>query len=302
MYQYLIYNQKIESEFEINFARKAVFTETPDVTIKIGKVPEEIKDQINQGAYDGLKEDSMWFYVTDKAIYYITNGNQIVIEPQNDSLTEFELCSYLTGSALALLLMQKGIVPIHGSMIAHNGKVAIITGQSGSGKSTTVFELLSRGCSFLSDDVSAIEVKEDKLTSLPAFPLQKLCRDLVERNNLDLNSLTYIDEFRDKFARNINLSQYEDMPQGLDYIIELVPYQGKSVEIKEVEGLDKLNMLTTNLYRSLVYEKMGVTTNRFEKMLTIISKAKMYQVFRPQMEDSFQEVPDIIWNNLLQLC
>lgn len=300
MYQYMIYNQKVTSDFIIGCALETNFQGQADVVVILGEVPIWIKEEIRQGYVDNLKEDQMWFYIQDKAIFYIANGNSILIELLSKDLTDYALCSYLTGSGFALLLIQKGIIPIHGSMIEIDGKTVIITGRSGSGKSTTVFELMNQGGSFLSDDVSPVSVVDNQVVALPAFPQQKLCHDIVERYHLDKKALLYIDELRDKYARKINTEQYVSEPRQLHYMIELIPYQEQTILLQEVKGVKKFQMLTSNLYRGLVYEKMGITMKRMEDMIQIASKVRMYQLYRPVNQQSFTEVNLTVLNKILQ--
>ncbi len=300
MYQYIIYNQKVTSDFIIGCALESNFQGQADVVVTLGEVPIWIKEEIRQGTVDNLTQDQMWFYIPNKAIFYITNGNKILIELLSKDMSNQDLCSYLTGSGFALLLIQKGFTPIHGSMIEIDGKTVIITGRSGSGKSTTVFELMNQGGSFLSDDVSPVSVIDDQVVALPAFPQQKLCHDIVERYHLDKKSLIYIDELREKYARKINTDQYVSEPRQLHCMIELIPYQEQTVLIQEVKGVKKFQVLTSNLYRGLVYEKMGITMKRMEDMIQIASKVKMYQLYRPVGQQSFTEVNLSVLSKILQ--
>lgn len=299
MYQYLIYNQKVTSDFMINCASETKFLGQADVIVTIGEVPTWIKEEISQGVMDNLTEEQMWFYIPEKLIFFITNGNHILIDLLSKDVSMQDLCSYMTGSGFALLLVQKGLIPIHGSTINIYEKTVIITGRSGSGKSSTVFELMNQGGLFLSDDVSPLSVVENKIIALPAFPQQKICHDIIERYHLDEKSLIYIDEFRDKYARKVNINQYVSEPRQLDYIIELIPYPEQTVLLQEVRGVAKLQMLTNNLYRGLIYEKMGITIKRMDDMIQIASEIKMYQLFRPVDEQSFDEVNRVL-NELLQ--
>lgn len=301
-YQYIIYNHKVSSTFEIPMAKSVKFDDEPQVKITMNEVPEIVHEEIVKGKVDYLTNELMWFYIPGLAIYYMEDGIRITVEVLSEEFTSLDLCSYLTGSAFTLLLIQRGYIPIHGGMIMQNGQVAIISGRSGAGKSTTVMELLNRGFRFMSDDVSAIMVKEETILAVPAFPQQKLCRDIIEKYQIDEATLVYIDEERDKFARKIEEQQYEQQPKALNCMIEIVPYQGERVVIKQVQGVEKLQMLTSNLYRGLVYERMGVSYERMDKFIRIASGIEMYQILRPQNIDSIDRVVESIQDKIFQMC
>ena len=283
-------------------AKSVKFDDEPQVKITMNEVPEIVHEEIVKGKVDYLTNELMWFYIPGLAIYYMEDGIRITVEVLSEEFTSLDLCSYLTGSAFTLLLIQRGYIPIHGGMIMQNGQVAIISGRSGAGKSTTVMELLNRGFRFMSDDVSAIMVKEETILAVPAFPQQKLCRDIIEKYQIDEATLVYIDEERDKFARKIEEQQYEQQPKALNCMIEIVPYQGERVVIKQVQGVEKLQMLTSNLYRGLVYERMGVSYERMDKFIRIASGIEMYQILRPQNIDSIDRVVESIQDKIFQMC
>lgn len=301
-YQYIIYNLKVSAGFEIPMGKVTQFACKPEVIIRMGVVPEWIHTDIRAGNEDCLTENSMWFYIPGMAIYMIEGGNQITVQILSEEFTPLDVCSYLTGSAFTLLLIQRGYIPVHGGMVVKDGCVAIISGRSGAGKSTTVMELLNRGFRFMSDDVSAILVNNESITAIPAFPQQKLCRDIIIKYQIDESNLIYIDEDRDKYARPIPEQNYEQSQKKLNYMIEIVPYQGDNVQVQEVQGVEKLKMLTSNLYRGLVYEKMGISMERMDKFLRIASGVKMYQILRPQNMDSLDGIVNSIQNKILQVC
>ena len=57
---------------------------------------------------------------------------------------------------MGAILMQRKILPLHGSAIAIDGKAYAIVGDSGAGKSTLASAFLKRGYQLLSDDVITV--------------------------------------------------------------------------------------------------------------------------------------------------
>ena len=60
------------------------------------------------------------------------------------------------------LLMQRKILPLHGSAVAIDGKAYAIVGDSGAGKSTLASAFLNKGYQLLSDDVIAVSLSQMK--------------------------------------------------------------------------------------------------------------------------------------------
>ena len=67
---------------------------------------------------------------------------------------------YILGTCMGALLMQRKILPLHGSAIAIDGKAYAFVGDSGAGKSTLASAFLSKGYKLLSDDVIAVSLSE----------------------------------------------------------------------------------------------------------------------------------------------
>ena len=73
--------------------------------------------------------------IPDTAIFSIQEGKQIIVSPMGNTC-EDKIRLYILGICMGALLMQRGILPLHGSAINIDGKVYAILGNSGAGKST----------------------------------------------------------------------------------------------------------------------------------------------------------------------
>ncbi|MBA4761175.1 hypothetical protein [Sphingomonas sp.] len=70
----------------------------------------------------------------------------------------------LVGIGLGLLLHRRGIVCLHGSVIALNGRTFALLGDSGTGKSTAAAALVAHGGTLVSDDIAALHPDGDGFT------------------------------------------------------------------------------------------------------------------------------------------
>ena len=51
----------------------------------------------------------------------------------------------------------------------------------------------------MADDITVVDCNDKEVSAYPGFPYQKLCRDVVEKKQLDKDDLIYIDEDKDKY-------------------------------------------------------------------------------------------------------
>ena len=86
----------------------------------------------------------------------------------------------LLGSAMGCILHQRGLIPLHISAVAINGRAWGFTAPSGTGKSTLA-ALLHRfaGCPVVCDDVAALHVLDDQPYVAGGPPLMKLSPELA---------------------------------------------------------------------------------------------------------------------------
>jgi len=296
---YMIYGKRILSDlfFPQLVEIPSLTEEEADIVIRAGIIGEEIK-ALEGKQYWEFGETFSWLY-NNTCWFTVENGRAITYELREGG-TEMRLCNYLLGFGLAMLHLQRGEMAIHCSALVKNEKAILVAGASGSGKSTTTAELLERGFSLMADDVAVVKVEDDKVICYPAFPYQKLCRDVVEYGGYDMDKLIYINEQKDKF---------------------LVPYEGEfSLEgkelhgifilgmlrpdaelyMEEITGINKLRACANNLFLSRFMNGEQYSSFIGSRCLEIASKVKMFLIGRPDGVDTLQARVDYIleqWKN-----
>jgi hypothetical protein len=84
--------------------------------------------------------------------YAALDGSLIEVAPEAAARVE-ALELFLFGSAWGLLCYQRGLLPLHASVVERNGGAVAFCGPSGAGKSTLVAALLRRGWRLIGDDL-----------------------------------------------------------------------------------------------------------------------------------------------------
>lgn len=167
MHTYLAYNLCIHSEFPLPELMPA--EGAPDVVIKRGVLnsvePKLIAEQGNR----------IFGTLPRVGAFLIENGRQITVEPAGED--ESVLSPSILGTAMATLLQQRGLLVLHASSVAINGRVVAFMGGSGWGKSTLATAFHAKGYPVLTDDVLAIDTQAATPMVIPAFPQFKLWQD-----------------------------------------------------------------------------------------------------------------------------
>lgn len=287
MYYYKIYGLNVSSEKKINELVKLDNISNIDVEIKMDKIPKEKLKYFKKNSWLYVSKDISIFRIDNQGTYLIENGNKITIEEAVGC--DFQLIkAYLLGTSFGLLLKQRNIIAIHGSSILINNKAVIFTGESGAGKSTITTTFRKNGFKFLSDDVSAIEINEDKIIVNPAYPQQKICRDVMERMDYNLNDFKQIDECREKYIVPAKES-FTYSSKELIVICEIEESYFDNVSIEEVVEGDKIKLIMKNIYRNEIFFRIGIEKEYFKKVIELAKNIKVYKIFRPRNKFSVND-------------
>lgn len=99
----------------------------------------------------------------------VRDGREITIRllPGAD---ESPLPFCITGTALAILLYQRGLLVLQASAVMIGGKAVVLMAGRGAGKSALAARLCHQGHSLLADDITAIDLQPRQPVVIPATP------------------------------------------------------------------------------------------------------------------------------------
>jgi hypothetical protein len=171
MQQYFGFGLKIESELEFPELLQSTFAQA-DVTIAVDDLSRQEASCIES------KDDEFFFVVKGVARYFASQGNHMIIDPENKSVDPRSIRLYALATVMAAILLQRQMLPFHASAVSVNNKLILISGESGTGKSTTLTGLILRGYKVFSDDVVVLNrTGPDRVSAFASYPMIKLWRD-----------------------------------------------------------------------------------------------------------------------------
>lgn len=300
MYYYTMFYHTIACDFEINEAIAIEKPDNIDIVVEEKEPPQEVFEQIKKGYFDGIEPQKAWIYVKDLVIYYIENGNHILVHTLKDCNNEMTKVTFLTGLAMAVALTQRGYVPMHGGAICVGDGGYIVTGDSGSGKSSTMTQLRAMGGTFMADDLAVIDCETMELH--PGFPVQKLCGNMVEQLELDKSELVYIGEARDKYEQLLNEGDYLYEKRPLKAIFQICKHDGEELRCYEVTGNDKLKIVANNIFCIFFVKNFPMDAQSMMRYLKIAQNVKIYRIERPSGKDTLNDISKYCYDKMLQNC
>lgn len=264
-----------------------------DVTIKEEDLTEKWLEYGDSDKVYVIKEKFWLFKVPNVAIYCIQEGKQIIVSPLSEERKDL-IRLYLLGTCMGALLMQRRILPLHGSAIEINGKAYAIVGDSGAGKSTTAAAFLRQGYRFISDDVIPVSLNDRNVPIVcAAYPQQKLWQESINEFGMDSKLYRPIFEREKKYAIPVS-EQFVDNPLPLAGIIELVKKEDEKLGIYQIHKLERLQTIFNHTYRNFFILPAGLLQWHFHTSTTICEAVKLFRIQRPPQRFTAYDLTEMI--------
>lgn len=299
MKKYCLYGLIIESDVEMLQLIEADENSIPDVFIKQRKCANEVIEYLEKmGSLQRQYEIGMEYscFKNKRGYYVIKDGREIVFEPK-EGYTPQALSAWLLGYSFAMLLLQRRVLAIHCSAVCEKGDgssedVILIAGRSGAGKSSLTRKLLERNYMLMADDVAAVRCEEEALV-YSAFPYQKLCRNEVEKRDLNKEELIYIDEDKDKFLVPVR-DVFSYIPAGIKAMVYITVEDVPEVQIRKLSGLEQLMAVRENMFLTALRGEWMNYKEVVNLCLKMAEKCSVYVISRPRKGDSLDAISEII--------
>lgn len=229
MYNYSAYGFSIHSQLLLPELEELDSVPTPvDVVVRLDHV-ENRPDRFDQGG--------SWFNVSPRksqlvwdgmGTFLIRDGHEVIVDPAPGS-DEAAVRQAFLGPAMGLLLLQRGLFPLHASSVAVAGKGIAFAGATGSGKSTLAAQLHSQGHDLVSDDITAVELDADPLLIHPGFPRFRLWPESVTAFGETSESLPRLHPDTEKRLVRVE-SGFADSPVPMSSVFLLAEDRSESIE------------------------------------------------------------------------
>lgn len=211
--------------------------------------------------------------------FLVTEGREIHVEAAPGAAHD-DLVAYLLGSALAALLQQRRILPLHASAVRTDHGAVLIAASSGVGKSTLAAALQARGLAQLADDVTGIVFDEaGRAMALPAFPGARLWPDAVAALGRQDEESRRVRDGVEKVY--LPISNFCAEAQPVRGIIALSTHNRPRISLRPFAAQDRATWIFRNTFRKRFMVGHGLTDFHFQASTALARQVEMAQVMRP---------------------
>ena len=233
------------------------FCAQADVRIELGEAPGHLENAEYANPWYEAAGDRFLLRVPEIANFYVENGNRIVVEGLSGAPGE-DAGVFLLGSALSALLMQRGMLALHGVAAVINGRGTAILGASQSGKTALALALHDRGCKLLADEVCAVDLRGGEALLLPGVPQLNAWADTLKDSGRDAANYRPIRRGLGKYAVR-EAGMFLDRPVPLSPRRAAWPSQrGKRLARFRYGGAEILQAPAKRPFCRFVLQKAGV--------------------------------------------
>lgn len=270
---------------------------TADIKIETEDLSEKWKDLNPMRQKFVIHENLVMFQVPHAAIFSIQEGKKIIFSPVS-GVAEDKIRLYLLGTCMGALLMQRKTLPLHGSVIAIEGKAYALVGDSGAGKSTLATAFLNKGYRFLSDDVIAVAFSHgNNPFIIPSYPQQKLWQDSLDKFGMEKAEYHPLFDREKKYVVPVH-AQFHPTSLPFAGLIELVKTENEEVRMFRIQGMKRFHTVFKHTFRNFLIEQLGLMDWHFTTSGNIVKQIDIFQLQRPISRFSVQELVSIILSSL----
>jgi hypothetical protein len=289
-YRYHAYGLDIISQLPVTGFEPAVVSE-PDVTIRLGDVPESLPDAINRGVLFQSTETEFLLHIEHVARFHVLGGNEIVVKLLSAS-SPGDISAFISGTVLGALMHQRRMLPIHASTVVYHDKCLVFAGNSGSGKSTLAATVIRSGGSLVADDISVIDFSGEKPSVRSAFPMVRIWEDSLKHLGIPYESFEPVRGELRKFYMPVSLFHRQQTP--IHRLFILATHNKEQLEIRELQGVDKFRVLKKHTYLFRGIPKTGLEQNHFVLVNRLANLVPVTLITRPNEDFNTERLLDYL--------
>jgi hypothetical protein len=239
------------------------------------------------------------FSIPDIGRYWVHQGQEILVVPASGAGAR-EVRLFLLGSAWGALCYQRGLFPLHTSMVQIGNGVVAFCGATGTGKSTLAAWLASRGYPLVVDDLCRVDLPAGEPPRVwPSTPRLKLWQEALDALGWNSEQLE-----RDHFRQDKFHVPWPEAPPRESFALRAVYLLewGETHLVRLTSTAALRRFIATATYRGQLLEPMGRLAEHWERSAALLQRVPVFELQRPRDWSAMVGVLDVLdahWQNLL---
>jgi hypothetical protein len=282
---------QFESEIDIPELRSLGGSGRIPVRILCGGVPSDIVDAVSFDPVCRVSANEYLLDIAGVARFYVVGGSEVRVELVPDAPAA-DVSTFLLGSVFGALCHQNGLLPLHASAVAVDGRVTAFLGHSGAGKSTLAACLQGRGYRVVADDICVLE---GAASVVPVAGWLKLWRASLNHLGETPDERNRVYSADEKYRLYLE-SGAADQP-ALTNVIVLT--RGDAARIEPLTVPETIASMMELIYLGYIPHLTGGDARCFLQCARALNGARGYRVVAPWGFERMDEVLDLLQRTIL---
>jgi hypothetical protein len=242
---YRLFALKLDSDFDLPALPKwdGPADAAADVNFRLGEVPSQLSRPNHVAPLfqtSGVGEYLLVLPGTGRIL--VRNGNEITVEPDTNPASS-NLSAILTGTILAVLWHQRGLLPLHASVVVIKGRTLALCGDSAAGKSTLAAILAGRGCDVIADDICVIDMRNNaEVLASPGCARLQLWHDAFIELGVAINGLERALPQKEMYFLDCG-NRISSQPHTLAAVVQVIRNAVPPARLERLRGVQAANAL-----------------------------------------------------------
>lgn len=247
-----------------------------EMTANVPELPASIRFKASPG--------KLLFRTRTIADYQVDNGDRIHILPKAGA-DELRLANLLFGAVTGGLLIQRGMLALHGCSVETPAGAVIICGDSGAGKSTLSALLLERGLRILDDNIAALAWQGDDILVQPGLGYLRLTAESLALLGKPIEGPGFAAPYQMKYLHFLDQESFCQEARPLRRIVVLERQQA-SLEEPIIGGRNKLDVVRRFTFVRHMVQPLGQLESHFQRSIALTNRVPFSRLGQPASLDT----------------
>lgn len=252
------------------------------VNIRFGEVPAAPDGlSFSTGRISYIMNDrELLFTVADIGRYFVSGGDTIIIQPDHDGIEKRLLRLFVLATGMAGILQQRRLIPMHTGAVLIDGRLTLIGGHSGAGKSTALAGLMNRHYRIFSDDIVVLAHETDCQThGIASYPMIKLWEQSMQAFKYEDRSFPVmpgLEKYGLFFHDDFDTNQYP-----INRIILLKVSHANLFSTEKITAGRAFEAVVEHIYKPSFFSTPDMRVLKFRTIMQLLQNTEVYQIARP---------------------
>lgn len=209
---------------------------------------------------------------------------------------------HLLGTVLSYWLERRGLVTLHASAVAMEGRAAVFASTHGGGKTGLAAALLQAGHSLLSDDLLPVEEREGAFLGRSGYPQMRMWPDEAA---WFLGSHEHLPAVHPELSKRrvpvgpggLGTFHGSPLPLACIYLLERKT-EGEALDIRKISPRDALIELLRQSFSPRLVEAAGLQPARFHQLSNLVLQVPVKRLRYPSGFGRLPEVAEAVRRDL----